>query len=339
MKRALWVLVLWAGCTAPPASPDAGKAAFRHPHDDVLTLWHGQWLATHNSYHIQPDIDLVHWSYTHLPLDEQARNQGVRGFELDLNYVVAEDRIRVFHVAMVDAVSTCDAFTDCLAALKRFSDAAPQHFPLFVQLEPKTDVTPQNVDTFLARVEADILSVWPRERIMTPDDVTGASATLRDALQERGWPTLAQTRGKVLFVWDTSGVVRERYSAGMTTLAGKLMFVESAPGDPLAAVTILNDPTTQTAAIRAALDAHMLVRTRADADSMQVATSDYTQMNAALQSSAQVITTDHPGDKGDGGYQVKIPGGTPVRCNPVTSANAGVECTPEALEDPRALLP
>src|SRR5262245_64654485 len=84
-----------------------GSDRFRYPHDDVLTIWHAQVKATHNSYHIQPDVNIQPWAYTHLPLDQQASQQAVRAFELDLNYDTTTGALEVYHITSLDDRTTC----------------------------------------------------------------------------------------------------------------------------------------------------------------------------------------------------------------------------------------
>ena len=75
-----------------------------YPLDDVLTLSDVQAKGTHNSYHMEPDFafDASH-EYTHLPLDEQLSEQGVRQFEIDLHYHVDEG-FQVFHIPPFNCV-------------------------------------------------------------------------------------------------------------------------------------------------------------------------------------------------------------------------------------------
>jgi Phosphoinositide phospholipase C, Ca2+-dependent len=76
-----------------------------------------------------------------------------------------------------------------------------------------------------------------------------------------------------------------------------------------------------------------LVRTRADADTVQARTGDTTQRDAALLSGAQFVSTDYPvpGRAAPLGtdYVAQIPDGDPARCNPV---NTGTLCRNDALE-------
>src|SRR5207245_1586945 len=110
------------------------------------------------------------------------------------------------------------------------------------QIEPKTGFSPEIADAYFAKVEGEILSVLVRERIVTPDEVRGGAATLGEAVAKNGWPTLAQTRGRIIFTFDDGAMVRDAYSRGRTSLAGRLLFVDSSPGEALAAVAIINDP-------------------------------------------------------------------------------------------------
>jgi hypothetical protein len=51
-------------------------------------------------------------------------------------------------------------------------------------------------------LDAAILSVFSRERIITPDKVRGKFKTLEEAVKAHNWPSLEEARGKVIFVLD-----------------------------------------------------------------------------------------------------------------------------------------
>lgn len=103
------------------------------------------------------------------------------------------------------------------------------------------------------------------------------------------------------------------------------MFVNVAEDHPDAAFFILNDPKTQLAEIKEKVRAGFMVRTRADADTREARTSDYTRVEAALASGAQLISTDYCQSalSPSGNFQVTFSGGKYQRCNPVT---APVDC-------------
>jgi hypothetical protein len=46
------------------------------------------------------------------------------------------------HIVDFDVRSSCNLFTDCLAELRRWSDAHPDHEPIFILLEAKSDPIP-----------------------------------------------------------------------------------------------------------------------------------------------------------------------------------------------------
>jgi len=77
------------------------------------------------------------------------------------------------------------------------------------------------------------------------------------------------------------------------------------------------------------------VRTRADADTVQARSNITTMRQAALDGGAQFVSTDYEvPDPRFGPYVVRIPGGTPARCNPIT---APPTCRPTDVENPLLL--
>ncbi len=334
----LGLLALWLGSsacgTAETESPPsvAGKP-FHYPLDEELRLSHVQVRGTHNSYHIDTHSGSIEpWQYTHAPIYEQLDRLGVRQLELDVSYDEVEG-LTVVHVPFVDAGTHCQRLADCLAELRRFSDSFPGHLPLYVQIEPKADIPSEDRETFFARLEGEILSAFPRPRVITPDEVQGDSQTLRDAIKTRGWPVLGRLRGRLLFAFDTTGPLRTAYTHNKQDLRGRLLFVDSATEDPFGAISVLNDPQAalQSAEIRKAVAANFLVRTRADADTTEARKGDTTRATAALQSGAHFISTDFPESVPGFPYRFVVPQGMPARCNPLSAPKS---CTPLALEDP-----
>ncbi len=305
-----------------------------HAQDDSLRLNHLQARSTHNSYHIETEgNELDDWRYTHLPLDQQLDTQGVRHFELDLRFSQELGVFEVYHLPIIDEQTTCRLLPDCLAAIKGWSDRHCSHHPIVVQLELK-DGQQADVEAYFAKLHADLLAVWPPERIITPALVQGDHDSLADALQTEGWPTLGGQRGKVLFMLDDSGAFQEAYTHGHSDLDDRLIFAHASPDQPFAAVAVLNDPVGGAAAIAEALAAGMLVRTRADAGSVEPLSEDFARQQAALTSGAHFVSTDYPGPVDYTSYWLDMPEGTPSRCNPVTSP---AECEATAIEDPELL--
>lgn len=326
------------GC--PPAlgepAPRGEVDGVRHPMDDVLRVNHLQAEGTHNSYHVAPDDPIDPWAYTHAPLGEQLQSQGVRAVELDIWLDRSCERYEVFHAAVADEETTCWLMTDCLEALRAWSDANPGHHPIFVQIEPKDVYRESTAELQIEAMEREILSVWPRELIVTPDEVRGDRASVAEAIERDGWPTLGEVRGHALFFMNRGDTLRDDYTRDRTSLEGRVMFAEAAIGEPVASVMVINSPQTSADAIRGAVEAGYLVRTRADADGEEARAEDRTRLEAALASGAHIVSTDFPAPVEGTSYFVEIPDGTPSRCNPLVAPD---ECTPEAIEDPSLIAP
>ncbi len=308
-----------------------------HPLDDVLRLNHLQAMGTHNSYHRRPYEDPIpDWDYEMAPLYEQFADQGVRKVELDLHWEPELGAFRVFHIWKLDDVSTCDLFVDCLAELRRFSDEHPGHHPLFVQIEPKGSTDDMSVTEFTAAMEAEIAEVFPDDLVVTPDLVRGDASDLATAIAGQGWPTLGEVRGRVLFFLDCDREFCLEHANDGSGLQGRTIFADSEPGDPFLAVRVMNSPGDDVAD---AVAAGQIVRTRAvsitDALEGDALTLE-ANLAAALASGAQMISTDVPVERSDVPFVVKIPGGSPSRCNPIS---APAECTAAAIEDPARIVP
>lgn len=301
-----------------------------YPYDDLLRLNHIQAKGTHNSYHIaDPEGLLPKYDYTHVPLNEQLTKQGVRQFELDVYYY---SRGFVVYHNEGDELTTCNIFVDCLQTLKDWSDAHPDHHALFIHIEPKEDKIGIDPELFNQKLDEEILSVWPRERIVTPDDLQGGYPTIKDALAAQGWPTLGETRGKVLFIMLDMAEWRESYTRGLTSTEGRVLHAESIGDLDITGFARLDVPDELEGPIREAVESkNLIVRTRADTDGNEARANDYTRLEKALEVGAHLISTDFPAPTEQHEYGVEIPEGTPSRCNPLTAPNY---CTPLAIEHP-----
>lgn len=242
--------------------------------------------------------------------------------------------IKVLHVADIDYRSSCLTLRACFEQVKAWSDANRDHTPILIMINPKhgpiswEGATPVPVfgSEAFARMEADIRAVFPADRIITPDEVRGTHATLREGAIAGGWPTLEQARGRMLFVIDDAPSRWAAYSDGHPSLKGRLAFVNAnaAPDAAEAAVFVINDPVRDFDLIRAKVAAGFLVRTRADADTHEARSGDTKRREAAFASGAQFVTTDYIWqDKRFSDYAVALPGGGQARCNPV---NAPTDC-------------
>ncbi len=96
------------------------------------------------------------------------------------------------------------------------------------------------------------------------------------------------------------------------------MFVNAPDTSPLAAYLTLNEALTDTAHITEDVRKGFLVRTRADADTVEARANDTARRDKALASGAQYVSTDymHP-DPRFGSYEARLPKGVVAACNPV----------------------
>ena len=280
-------------------------------------------LGTHNSYHQRPARELVPGEpadYAHPPLDAQL-DAGIRSLELD---AYNAPTFPVFHSLIVDTASSCPTLEECLATIDTWSREHPKHEPLVLFFDPKvlpTNTNPNAQAAIDAAAAEQSITAWDAagldrvdallrdtfgKRLITPDQVRGTRKTLREAVRKDGWPTVKDSRGKVLVTLIGEPALRDLYKVGAPSLQGRAMFVDSNPREPSAAVLSMDVPEPQRFAKLTAQ--HFLVKTRADADGKEARANDHTRADAAIASGAQIIVTDYPvADPTIGPYVVTLP--------------------------------
>ncbi len=260
--------------------------------------------------------------------------------------VLDQPGFKVLHQVDVDFRATCLTFVACLDEIHTWSSAHPDHGPIMIMVEAKqqsladatggqidlaglgidiTPVLPFDRTTFDA-LEAEILSVFDRSELITPDDIRGDAPTLESAvLAGDAWPTLDEAAGKVLFALVDTGATRDVYVGDATSLEGRLLFTSSEEGRPDAAFIRVDDPVTEGDRIRSLVRAGYLIRTRTDTPGVDAPADDTTRRDAAFVSGAQYLSTDYyvadPTLGND--FVVDLPGDGPARCDPV---NAPPDC-------------
>ena len=310
-----------------PAQVEDSATEGGYPLDDLLRLNHIQVKGTHNSYHQAPTF-VLHPShnYTHPPLDVQLADYGVRAFELDVH--LEGEEIEVYHIFWIDQETSCATFTACLEVMKGWSDDNPGHLPMMVWLEAKEATGGQAFED-LGVLDDVINTVFPPERLLTPDDVRGDHETLRAALESEGWPTLGEVRNRAMFMVLNGGSGTEAYTHGGQHLEGRAMFMGASADEfsaPWAAVAKINDPGSSH--IPSAHAANILVASNgcaADSD----AASCFERLETALESGVQMYKDDFLAETAEMDYWLDFSDGAPARCNEVT---APPECSAEALE-------
>lgn len=257
--------------------------------------------------------------------------------DFDPNHEMDKPGFKVMHVQDLDERVSCHLFVKCLSVIRDWSKQHPHHAPIFILVETKEGVPSEMphapvADLFTSAIfdamDAEIRSVFQPGEMITPDEVRGSASTLNEAIRTKGWPALAQARGKVIFLLDQqhAGPV---YAQGHPSLHGRVLFTNAIPGNPDAAFVEQNDGTK--AEIDGLVKQGYLVRTRTDEGTEQARTNDRTRLDRALSSGAQMLSTDYPTSEPSQwtSYSVGLPGGVTVRCNPI---NKPANCVDNLLE-------
>lgn len=302
-----------------------------------------------------PEI-AISLDYEHLPLKEQL-DLGVRALEIDvfydpdggrysnpygvklqnLNGIVASEPdsqvmsapgFKVLHVQDIDYNSHHLTLISALREIRDWSDKNPDHLPIIISVEPKESelkgafdfVKPLafTKDAF-DELDHEVGSVFSHEKIITPDLIRGRFETLELAVLNNNWPLINDIRGTVVFVLNAGSSQRRIYLESHASLEGRLMFVNSQPGNSECAVVYKNNARRDHAEIKELVSSGYLVRTRADAGTKEARNEDYSRLEIAINSGAQIISTDYikPDPNLHSKYFVRLPGNRMERINPV----------------------
>lgn len=217
MKRS-WGL--WAATWIAATSCSTTAPVDIRPPETALPRWEETWsIATHNSY----------WADRGVPNDafasgvgerilDQLLGDGARAVEIDVHRDrESAGRFLVYHTEPGNGV--CGSLADCLAILRAFHDALPQHSPTLVVLELKEVAEPNfddahtmdDLDAELREGLGDLL-FSPKDQLdrcaaagMEPDATTG-EIDLGACVDQLRWPAIDAMRGRfvvgVLGNWD-----------------------------------------------------------------------------------------------------------------------------------------
>ena len=149
------------------------------------------------------------------------------------------------------------------------------------------------------------------------DRIIAPKAVKTPGRAQPDWPKLKNSRGKFLFILDEAGDKRATY---VERWRERPMFTTVEPDHEAAAILVINDPVRDGSRIQALVRSGYMVRTRADADTVEARQNDTSRRDAALASGAQAVSTDYylPAHHLDSDYIVRIEGA--IRCNPVNSS-------------------
>lgn len=265
--------------------------------------------------------------YGHLPFEEQFTDYGIRGVELDVNYdpkgghyrrrrvnlflfgqkqrikdrSMKKPGFKLLHISDVDFETNYFTLIDGLKAIKDWSEKNENHIPIFINIEAKGSHPADESKTlrFLGfkkcipfdttayhKLESEIASVFDQNQIYKPSDFKAGHSSINERVENVGWPLLSESRGKVIFILEGNNQHLYR------SFNQPLMFYYGEPNDVNTAFLLRN----HSQGIESSISEHsgkFIIRTRSDAGTVQSRDNDYLMWESALNSNAQIISTDY----------------------------------------------
>ncbi|MFI3228982.1 MAG: Ca2+-dependent phosphoinositide-specific phospholipase C [Bacillota bacterium] len=288
-------------------------ASFDMSNIDGIQLNDVRTIFTHNSY--KTDIPSLSYSlvnlvstdlaqevnYSHDRLTEQLQN-GVRGFELDLQYSNGEFSIE--HIPVFDNLTSCYNFELAMQEIAEWSSRNSKHVPITIMFEIK-DLVPilsagkETIDDEGWDIlETILINVFGEENIITPADMMGDCSTLQEVALTDSSPALSDCLGKVMFLLHPSDTDTANYIARDTTMQSQVMIPliymnndgsVDAQYEDYSLFRMYNNINAEMVGVFLDLTSQgYYIRTRMDAD-MEI---DATRAEQALASCAQYLSTD-----------------------------------------------
>jgi hypothetical protein len=217
-------------------SGEKGGTPFAFANTDTTKVNKALFAGLHNSYHqMEPwGTILTAWGYSHPNFTVQL-DRGIREIELDIHYDGETGEFHVYHLQLLDQLSSCVCLTQCLQQIKEWSDNNPQHSVIWVWIEPRGlksgDLWCHYEDigySVTEKVMDKILEYFPTDKIVMPATVRGNYPTMQAALKAGnenltagnavlgyGWPMLGEAKGKFIFTWNLWGAQTTSSSSNM----------------------------------------------------------------------------------------------------------------------------
>ena len=280
------------------------------------------------SKQLDSDVRALQFDVAYDPRGGAYRNPTGASMAMDLlpdDYMkaMANPGFKVIHVLDVDYRSSCLALTDCLREVAAWSQAHPRHLPIIISLKTNDAKTPMPGatkpvvcdETAMNELEDEIRAVFAPDQMITPDQVQGNHASLREAVQAHAWPLLGAARGKVIFVLDDSAAKIKAYQGSRNGPEGRAMFVATEETSPLTAFVSIPDPLKDKARIEQAVKSGFIVFTRADEGTREARGNSMARRDAAFASGAQIVQTNFAAaDPAISGYHVSLADNPAARC-------------------------
>ncbi len=225
-------------------------------------------------------------------------NLGIRSVELDVETVVENGKVSFVcsHSPVIDMPTHCYNFALALKEIKLWSDANPNHLPITVIIEPKKVFIPDKNMRYFNCKYANELGEQAKEilgdTLITPADMMGDHASLKEMREADDWMTLNETRGHVmLLLHDTTAT--EDYIKQDPTIKTQAMFPMlryNGRDRDCASFLLINKAKDIKVQADEVLGKNLVVRSRSD----NFGSYNETESQTALNSGAQIVSTDYP---------------------------------------------
>lgn len=300
-----------------------------------------QVIGSHNSYkkainekvydHIlNKNEQAASLQYEHIPIEDQL-NIGLRNLEIDIwkdekggkyanpnsveiskiPYQWKEEMMKpgfkVFHMPDYDCETHEPHFVKVLEMLKNWSQNNPNHETTFITLELKDDKKDSDSKFNLSDINSinNLLNDYlGTEKLITPKE-------LKRTNEKVIWPSIDDSRGKFVWIVDNTDYRLDLFNEIDLNEANVFLNVEAE--HPKSGCMIINEPTDKR--ISDFANRGYIIRTRADAGTVEARNNDYSRFEQAKISGAQIITTDYyiPSKMFKSDYKVIFQNGSYVR--------------------------
>lgn len=263
-------------------------------------------------------------NYGHATLIEQLNDYNIRGFELDvyndpkgkryfkhpLNFFIPKQKVRsqtdsimknsgfkILHIPDIDYLTNYKTLEQALDELNEWSIQNPTHAPIFINIELKGSAMGDEVHLlrlfgFHKAVQFDKTTLLEMDSIfkkklttLFPSNIFKENYTSnQERISSIGWPKLTDVRGKIF-------VIVQGQNSHLYPIENAGAFVYGDKKDPNC-IFLLKDNSQGIEQEISELTKSFMIRTRSDAGTIEARNNDYSRLNAALKSGAQIISTD-----------------------------------------------
>lgn len=271
--------------------------------DPSVKLNEIQMLATHNSYKKKGVLlgkllvglgdsfdEAKALNYGYQSLHDQLM-LGIRSFEWDVR--LRKTAFELNHVPLVDNSSVAPNFEKALQEMLMFTHHNPNHLPIILLIEIKDDwmILDHALQTIglseLKHLNL-IIEQTMGDHVYRPSEMIGDYRSLKEAIQQQGWPSVSELLGKYLFILHP-GNKTDLYLSIDPTVFDLVMFpgiYKDRAEEEYAAFVVHNE--VDVLSIQQLVDQGLIVRTRIDSG----LSFDAQRFLLAMESGAQLLTSD-----------------------------------------------